>query len=259
MITHALEPFLLELASVAAAETLPRFRVGAAADNKASDGFDPVTEADRAAEAAIRRRITAVHPDHGVIGEEYGEDRAGAEYVWVLDPVDGTRAFIAGAPVWTTLIGLRWQGRTVLGLIAQPVLGEIYIGGAGRGARRIDRSGVRPITTRRTATLAEATLATTDPRLFAPGDAAAFERLASAAQLTRFGLDAYAMAQVAAGNIDLVVEAGLKPWDACGPRAVIEGAGGVVCGWDGGEAEEGRLVFAGSAGLAAEARQGLAG
>jgi len=256
----ALEPFLLELAAVAAGETLPRFRAGTGCDNKAEAGFDPVTEADRCAEAAIRARIAAVHPDHGVIGEEYGEDRPDAELVWVLDPVDGTRAFIAGAPVWTTLIGLRWRGRTVLGLIAQPVLGEIYVGGAGLGARLIDRSGVRALATRTGVRLADAIAATTDPALFAAGsEEAAWERLRLGVRLARYGLDGYAMAQVAAGHIDLVVESGLKPWDACGPRAVIEGARGVVTDWEGADAGAGRLVFAGSETLAAEAWRVLAG
>ena len=255
----ALEPFILELAAVAAAQTLPRFRAGIGCDNKAEAGFDPVTEADRCAEAAIRARIAAVHPDHGVIGEEYGEDRPDAELVWVLDPVDGTRAFIAGAPVWTTLIGLRHAGRTVLGLIAQPVLGEIYVGGAGLGARLIDRSGVRPLAARHGVRLADAIAATTDPALFAGAECAAWERLRSTARLARYGLDGYAMAQVAAGHIDLVAETGLKPWDACGPRAVIEGAGGAVTDWEEADAGAGRLVFAGSAALAAEARRVLAG
>ncbi len=256
----ALEPFLLELAAVAAAETLPRFRApGTACDNKAASGFDPVTEADRAAEAAIRARIAAAHPGHGVIGEEYGEDRPDAEFVWVLDPIDGTRAFIAGAPVWTTLIGLRWRGRTVLGLIAQPVLGEIYIGGAGLGERCIDPRGVTPLATRTGVALGEAIAASTDPALFAGDERAAWDRLARTVRLARYGLDAYAMAQLAAGHIDLVVETGLKPWDACGPRAVIEGAGGVVEDWNGIPAEEGRLIFAGSPALATVARAMLAG
>ena len=253
-----LEPLILELAAVAAAETLPRFRTLMGCENKASTGFDPVTEADRSSEAAIRKRLKTVTPSHGVIGEEYGEDRPDAEFVWVLDPIDGTRAFIAGAPVWTTLIGLRWQGRTVLGLIAQPVLREIYIGGLGLGARLIDSAGVRPLATRTGVALGHAIAATTDPALFKGEERAAWDRLHAAARLARLGLDGYAMAQVAAGHIDLVVESGLKQWDACGPRAVIEGAGGVVSDWEGGEAEAGRLVFAGSAALAAQARGVLA-
>ena len=257
MAPGALQPFLLELAAVAAAETVPRFRVGLAADNKAGVGFDPVTEADRAAEAAIRARIAAVHPGHGVIGEEYGEDRPDAEWVWVLDPVDGTRAFIAGAPVWTTLIGLLHHGRAVLGCVAQPVLGEIYMGGPGLGARLITRAGVRPIATRRGVALSDALVATTDPGLFAPPDAAAWQRLRAATRLARFGLDGYAMAQVAAGAIDLVIESGLKLWDACGPRAVIEGAGGCTTNWEGGDARDGRLLFAGDAALAQAAQRVL--
>ena len=254
----ALEPFLLELAAVAALETVPRFRTGAAADNKSATGFDPVTEADRCAEAAIRARIRAVYPDHGVIGEEYGADRPEAAFVWVLDPVDGTRAFVAGAPVWTTLIGLRHEGRTVLGLIAQPVLGEVYVGGAGLGARRIGRDGVARLRTRTGVALGDAVLATTDPALFDAEERAGWDRVQRTARFARMGLDGYAMALVAAGTIDLVIESGLNVWDACGPRAVVEGAGGWVGDWAGGDAEEGRMMFAGSMAVAGEAGEVLA-
>src|SRR5215469_148288 len=130
-----LEAFLLELDAAAAAVTLPLFRTGLDVANKAGkDAFDPVTAADHGAEAAIRKLIAERYPDHGVIGEEYGEDRPDAEFVWVLDPVDGTRAFISGLPLWTTLIGLRHQGRPVLGSIGQPYVGELFVGHAG-GAR----------------------------------------------------------------------------------------------------------------------------
>ena len=179
-----------------------------------------MTEADRGAEAAIRARIAAVHPDHGVIGEEYGEDRADAEFVWVLDPVDGTRAFIAGAPVWTTLIGLLHHGRPVLGVIAQPVLGEIYVGGAGLGARVIGPGRrARAARARRAWRWADAIAATTDPDLYMGEQRAALGALRRPrCELARYGLDAYAMAQLAAGRIDLVVESGLKP-GTCAARA----------------------------------------
>ncbi|RZJ75537.1 MAG: histidinol-phosphatase, partial [Brevundimonas sp.] len=124
-----LEAFCVELAAAAAAVTVPLFRTDCGEENKAERGFDPVTEADKGAEAAIRRLIGARYPDHGVIGEEYGEDRPDAEHVWVLDPVDGTRAFISGLPLWTTLIGLKVAGKPTIGAIAQPYIGELFLGG----------------------------------------------------------------------------------------------------------------------------------
>src|ERR1043165_1151167 len=130
------DDFIVELNRAAAGAILPLFRGAHGLTNKLDRGFDPVTEADKGAERAIRKLIAERYPDHGVIGEEYGEDRADAEFVWVLDPVDGTRAFIAGLPLWTTLIGLRFQGRPALGSIGQSYLGEVYIGHAG-GARLV--------------------------------------------------------------------------------------------------------------------------
>ena len=141
------EAFALELARAAADVTLPLFRTGAAAEDKGEPGaFDPVTEADRGAEAAMRRRIEARFPDHGVVGEEYGADRPDAEFVWVLDPVDGTRAFVAGLPLWTTLIGLTHQGRPVVGAVAQPYLDEVFLGGpsgVGKVVRTASEAGRR--------------------------------------------------------------------------------------------------------------------
>lgn len=254
------EPFLLELAALAARETLPRFRVPGRVDDKGGARFDPVTEADRAAEAAIRRAITARYPDHGVLGEEYGADRDSADYVWVIDPIDGTRAYIAGVPVWTTLIALRFEGRPVIGMIAQPYLDETYIGGAGLGARLRHRAIERPINTRTGIPLAAALAATTDPALFTPDERAAWDRLAIATRLARLGLDAYAFAQLAAGHIDVAAETGLKPWDVEAPRAVIEGAGGVALDWSGAVAERGdrTTLFAGDPALGQAAAAALA-
>src|ERR1700761_8921913 len=144
-----LDAFLVELNGAAAAAILPLFRADhGLIDKGGAKGFDPVTEADKGAECAIRTLISQRYPDHGVIGEEYGEDRPNAEWVWVLDPVDGTRAFIAGLPVWTTLIGLRHNGTPVLGSIGQSYIGELFIGGADKGSRLISRHGVRPLKTR---------------------------------------------------------------------------------------------------------------
>jgi len=228
-----LDAFILELGAVAAEVILPLFRAEHGLENKAEKGFDPVTRADREAEAAIRRAITARFPDHGVIGEEHGEDRPDAEFVWVLDPVDGTRAFIAGLPLWTTLIGLRFQGKPVLGSIGQSFLGEIYIGHPG-GSRLVTSSGETPLKVRSCPKLTDAIIATTDPEMcFRPAEAEAWAGMRRATRLARLGCDAYAYAMVAAGTMDMVVEAGLKTWDIAAALPVIEGAGGVVTDWRG--------------------------
>ncbi len=242
------EAFALELAAEAARVTLPLFRNEAAAENKAGEGaFDPVTEADRGAEAAIRRLIAARYPDHGVIGEEYGEDRPDAEHVWVLDPVDGTRAFISGLPLWTTLIALRQGGRPTVGVIAQPYLDEAFLGGPS-GARLVARGIERAIRARECPRLTEAVIATTDPDIFTPPEFGAWTQVRAAARLARFGCDAYAYAMVAMGRIDLVAETGLKEWDWSALVPVVEAAGGQVTDWTGGPPSgDGRIIAVGDA------------
>jgi histidinol phosphatase-like enzyme (inositol monophosphatase family) len=244
---EALDAFLIDLNRASATAILPLFRAEHALENKAGPGdFDPVTAADKNAEAAIRNLIAERHPDHGVIGEEYGEDRPDAEFVWVLDPVDGTRAFIAGLPVWTTLIGLRFQGRPVLGSIGQPYVGELFIGHAG-GSRLLARGGARPLKVRACAGLQDAVIATTDPYLFQGAQRDAWERVRAAVRLARYGCDAYAYAMVAAGSLDLVIERGLKSWDIDAALPVLAGAGGLVTDW-GGEtvgAHGGNVVISG--------------
>jgi histidinol phosphatase-like enzyme (inositol monophosphatase family) len=232
-----LERFAIELARVAGAAILPLFRAENGLEDKgAAKGlaFDPVTAADRGAEAAIRQAIAARFPDHGVLGEEYGEDRTDSEFVWVLDPIDGTRGFIAGVPLWTTLIALRWRGEPVLGLIAQPYLDEIYVGTA-LGSRLIRGDAVRRLQTRACAGLAEATVGVTDPlAYFMPAEQGVFQTVREAARLTRLGGDAYYFAMVALGTMDLVVEpAALKPWDVEAAIPLVQGAGGCVTDWRG--------------------------
>jgi len=228
-----LDAFLIELNAAAAGAILPLFRGDHGLENKFQHGFDPVTEADKGAERAIRALITARYPDHGVIGEEYGEDRPDAEFVWVLDPVDGTRAFIAGLPLWTTLIGLRHQGRPVLGSIGQPFLGELYLGHAG-GSRLISGGTSRALKVRACPKLTDALIATTDPEgCFSGAELGAWTQVRAAARLARLGCDAYAYAMVAAGTMDLVVEAGLKSWDIESAIPLLEGAGGLVTDWRG--------------------------
>ncbi|HYG26363.1 MAG TPA: histidinol-phosphatase [Caulobacteraceae bacterium] len=229
-----LDGFLLELNHAAAGVILPLFRSDHGLLNKLEGrGFDPVTEADKGAERAIRGLIAQRYPDHGVIGEEYGEDRPDAEYVWVLDPVDGTRAFISGLPLWCVLIGLRFEGAPVLGSIGQPYLGETYIGHAG-GSRLVTAAGERPLKVRPCPRLTEAIISTTDPEAcFTGAELGAWTQVRAAARLARLGCDAYAYAMVAAGTMDLVVEAGLKAWDIDAAIPVIAGAGGVTTDWRG--------------------------
>lgn len=242
-----LDAFILELSAEAAAITLPLFRTDVPVDDKGAETFDPVTEADRGAEAALRRMVAQRFPDHGVIGEEYGADRPDAEHVWVIDPVDGTRAFVAGLPLWTTLIALRFQGSPVLGVIGQPYLREFYVGSPALGSRLVTPDGERRLEVRVCEGLSEAVMATTDPDLFTGEERPAYDGLRRASRLTRLGADAYAYAMVALGTVDLVVESGLKPWDidACVP--VIEGAGGMVTDWTGRRLgrEGGRVAAAG--------------
>ena len=252
----AFEPLLIELHRVAAAQTLPRFRSELAVEDKGAantvgGGFDPVTEADRGAERAIRKVLAERCPDHGVIGEEEGEDRPDAEWTWVLDPVDGTRAFVSGLPLWVTLVGLNFRGRPVLGSIGQPYIGELFVGHAG-GSRLLSRGGSRPVHTR-SRPLAEATLAATDPHAyFDDAELAAWTRLRRRSRLVRLGGDGYLFALAALGGIDLVVESGLKLWDIAPCLPVVEGAGGVVADWRGrplleaGLGARGQVVAAGS-------------
>ncbi len=230
-----LDAFLLELNAAAAQVILPLFRADHGLENKQTDGgFDPVTEADKGAEQAIRKLIADRFPGHGVIGEEYGEDRPGAEFVWILDPVDGTRAFIAGLPVWTTLIALWHEGEPVLGSIGQPFLDELYIGSQAAGSRLIARGATTPLKVRPCAKLTDAIVATTDTEYFDGPEMGSWTQVRAAAKLGRFGCDAYAFAMLAAGRIDLVMEPkGMKVWDVEAVVPVIEGAGGLCCDWRG--------------------------
>ncbi len=238
----ALDAFIIDLNRASAEVILPLFRADHGLEDKGAGknlprdthaAFDPVTEADRGAEAAIRKLIGEQFPEHGVIGEEYGEDRPDAEFVWVLDPIDGTRAFIAGLPLWTTLIGLRHQGRPVLGSIGQAYLDEIFVGHAG-GSRLVARGRETPIRVRECADLTGAVIATTDAdACFDGAERGAWLQVRAAAKLARMGCDAYAYAMVAMGKMDMVIEAGLKAWDIEAAIPLIEGAGGLVTDWRG--------------------------
>ncbi len=233
------------LADAARAETLPRFRLpGLGTDNKAATGFDPVTEADREAERVMRAILAARRPDDAILGEEFGPQPGSSGYTWVLDPVDGTRAFVSGIPSWGTLVGLTGpDGRPLYGLVDQPWIGERFEGGFGR-ARLASPRGERRLAVRATGDLAQATLMTTFPEIGTADHAAAFRRVAERVRLTRYGLDCYAYALLAAGHVDLVIEAGLQAYDIVAPMALITAAGGIVTAWDGGPAEGGGTVLA---------------
>ena len=238
------ERFIVELAHTAATVTLPFFRSDLGHEDKGgARGFDPVTEADRRAEAAIRRLIAERYPHHGVIGEEYGEDRPDAEHVWVLDPIDGTRAFISGLPLWTTLIALRESGRPTVGVIAQPYLDEIFLGGPS-GARLLRGDGEAPLRVRACEKLTDAVISTTDPNIFNGAELGSWTQVRAAARLARLGCDAYAFAMVAMGKMDLVAETSLKPWDWSALVPVVEAAGGKVVNWRGEAPDAGGQVLA---------------
>ena len=255
-----LEAFTLDLAAAAGQVALPLFRTGIGTDNKLAheQRFDPVTEADKGAERAIRALINRHFPEHGIIGEEYGEENPDAEFVWVLDPVDGTRAFISGLPLWTTLIGLRVRGRSRLGVIAQPFLQEVFLGSP-LGSRLITPQGDRPLRVRECSGLSDAVIGTTDPNLFPGDEGVAYNSLLKTVKLARYGCDAYAFAMVALGTMDMALETGLKPWDIEAIIPVIENAGGVVTDWRGDAVPEtaGQVIAGSSRELVEEALEHL--
>lgn len=238
--------FVDELATVAGEAIRPFFRTSLTIDDKSRGAaFDPVTMADRAAEQAMRALIHRTFPDHGIVGEEFGTERGDAEFVWVLDPIDGTKSFIAGMPVWGTLIGLARGGEAVYGLMHQPFIGEQF-SGDGSAAHYRGPAGPRRLTTRRCDALADAVVFTTSPRLMDDADRADFARVEATARLSRYGGDCYAYCMLAAGHIDLVIETGLKPHDIMALIPIIAGAGGIVTTWEGDDPSQGgRIIAAG--------------
>jgi inositol-phosphate phosphatase / L-galactose 1-phosphate phosphatase / histidinol-phosphatase len=231
-----------DLADTAGAVIRPHFRQRLAIDDKPDRS--PVTIADREAEMAMRRLIAARFPDHGIIGEEFGREREDAEFVWVLDPIDGTKSFISGVPLFGTLIALARHGRPILGIIDQPISRERWIGAAGRPTL----FNGAPIRVRPCPSLAAATLFATSPDMFGGGDIAAFSRVAATVKLVRFGADCYAYGLLALGFVDLVIEASLKPYDFSAMLPIVEGAGGIASDWRAAPltvASDGRVVVAG--------------
>lgn len=256
-----LSQFAEELADLSGKTILPHFRERIDVHNKHdSGGFDPVTEADRAAEEAIRARIKIRYPTHGIVGEEHGAEPGASRYTWVLDPIDGTRAFVCGMAQWGTLIALNDGTRPVVGVLDQPYTRERWIGSGGISTFRDTRGQRSALKTRTCSSLAEMVLSTTSPvGYFDATEQKAFWSLSNRARLTRFGGDCYAYGLLAMGFIDVIVEATLQPWDVQALIPIIENAGGIVSTWDGKPAfDGGRVVACGDPKLHAAVLEALA-
>lgn len=245
--------FAHRLADAAGAAILPHFRNNTAVENKAGEGFDPVTIADRAAEQAIRELIAAEREEDGILGEEFPQTPSRNGWSWTLDPIDGTRGFIAGAPTWCVLIALAYEGDPVLGVIDQPHTRERF-SGFGEIARLQMHQKETRLRTAKTPSLDRAILATTDPYLFQGAESAAFGRIREKARLTRYGMDAYAYALLANGGVDLVVESGLNLYDLHALVPIVRAAGGTITNWQGkSDFSTGQLVAAANSSLHAQA------
>lgn len=241
-------PFVERLAKASGEAIMPFFRTALALEDKNVGGvFDPVTEADRAAETVMRHLIGETFPNHGVIGEEFGSHETDSEYVWVLDPIDGTKSFIAGLPLWGTLIGLLHKGTPCYGLMNQPFTRERFYGD-GRAAYWAGRNGdgdkARKLRVRPCPGLERATLMTTSPKLIPAELRPRYEAVEDKVRLARYGGDCYAYCMLAAGQIDLVVEAALNAYDIVALIPIVEGAGGVVTTWNGGDPAQGGAIVA---------------
>lgn len=231
------------LANAASKVTLSHFRNNASADHKGGTLFDPVTAADKGAETVVRDILARDFPGHGIVGEEFGSVNEGADYVWTLDPIDGTRAFILGLPLWGTLIGLQYEGKPLLGVMDQPFIGERFWNDERaswyRGPKGLVRCSTRPCPD-----LSRALMTATSPDMFEGEDEIRFDRLAKAVRMRRFGGDCYAYCMLSLGQIDMVAEAKLKPFDIVPLIPIIEKAGGVVASWSGGNALSGGSCIA---------------
>jgi histidinol phosphatase-like enzyme (inositol monophosphatase family) len=248
------------MADAARLATLRHFRGrGLAAESKETARFDPVTIADREAEAAMRAVVAARRPQDAILGEEQDATPGTSGLTWVIDPIDGTRGYLSGTPTWGVLIALCDASGPLYGLIDQPYIGERFRGGFGR-ADVTGPTGTAPLATGPRTRLDEAVLFTTFPEVGTEAEGAAFRRVAPRCRLVRYGMDCYAYALIAAGQVDLVIEAGLQPYDVCAPIAVIEAAGGIVTDWQGRPAHGGgRVLAAANRALHAQALALLAG
>ena len=243
-----------ELADAARIATLLHFRSdGLTADNKEVLRFDPVTVADRLSETRMREILARRRPDDAILGEEFGLKAGTSGLTWVLDPIDGTRGYLSGTPTWGVLISVADGSGPIYGIIDQPYIGERFEGGFGR-AQVVGPMGSKALRCRPARPLAEAILFTTFPEVGTPEEADAFRRVAPKARLVRYGMDCYAYALIAAGQIDLVIEAGLQAYDVQAPIAVIEAAGGIVTDWQGQPVHMGgKVLAAANAAIHAEA------
>ncbi len=233
-----------KMADAARAAILPFFRqTNLETSNKLQSGYDPVTVADREAEQAMRAVLAEFRPDDGVLGEEFGASKGASGRTWVLDPIDGTRGFVSGTPTWGVLIALGQGKGPMLGVIDQPYIGERFIGSPD-GAFMTGPLGRATLETRALRGLDQAILFTTFPEVGTEAEARAFQAVADKVKLTRYGMDCYAYALLAAGQVDLVIEAGLNAYDIQAPIAVIEAAGGIVTDWQGGPAYDGGRALA---------------
>ncbi len=243
MLAHA-------IADAARHHTVPLFRTRLEVDIKQDDS--PVTAADRSAEASMRRLINEKMPSHGILGEEHGREHMDAEYLWVLDPIDGTKSFITGSPLWGTLVALLYRGEPLIGLIDMPMLGERWVAELGQGAQ----CNGRPVQVNKHKDLSQARIYSTSPDAFGAGEWSAFDALSRRCALRRFGGDCYSYAQLAGGHIDLVVEANLQPYDYLAAAAIVKEAGGLMTDWSGqalGVESDGRVIAASTPALHAQA------
>lgn len=243
-----------ELAEVARVATLSYFRAAdLLAETKETTRFDPVTAADRLSETRMREVLARRRPDDGILGEEFAAVAGTSGLTWVLDPIDGTRGYLSGTPTWGVLISIRDASGPLYGLIDQPYIGERFEGGFGR-AEVNGPMGRKPLRTRPARPLSQAILFTTFPEVGTPSDKQCFDKVAQNARLLRYGCDCYAYALIAAGQIDLVIEAGLQAYDVQAPIAVITAAGGIVTDWQGRPCPDGgRVLAAANAQIHAEA------
>ena len=249
-----LTSFARHLAEEAAKAILPHFRQDVAVEVKTGAVWDPVTEADRGAERVMRNLIEMRFPDHGILGEEYGAKTGNSGFTWILDPVDGTRAFICGMPTWATLIGLNFEGEPMLGVMSQPFVGEVFFGNPS-GAWVDYRGTARTLKVRHRRPLADAVLTTTAPELYRTEmEKGALQRLTSSTRLTRYGGDAYFFCVMASGQVDIAMDARMEPYDIAPLLPIIRGAGGVASTWDrGNPAMGGNVITASSPELLEEA------
>ncbi len=240
---ESLTSFALELAQASSIETLRHFRTEMIVETKDGADWDPVTIADRAAERSMRTLIESRFPDHGILGEEFGSTESASDYTWILDPIDGTRAFVVGMPTWATLIGLYYKGQPLLGVMSQPYVDDTFVGNP-HGAWKIHNDEKTRISTSKTLKLRDARIGTTTPHRYHDTDATNFEQLRHTATLMRYGGDAYFFCLLAEGWLDIAMDPGLQAYDIAALIPIIRGAGGRVETWDGTNVAQGGNVIA---------------